>query len=108
MSRFMMMSGNFGQVFYFYFSILGNLTKGKNPLHLVQPGGRHSRGGCHPGRRLPGGFSEWMKVAHTASGWDVPLIPHFFRTPGGLSKRPAPFMINKWNNNVVNFQGKAD
>jgi len=37
MSRFMMMKWNFGQVFYFYFSILGIRMKWKKPV-------------CHQGR----------------------------------------------------------
>lgn len=25
-----------------------------------------------------GGITEWMKVAHMACGWDIPLAPHYF------------------------------
>jgi len=31
-----------------------------------------------PDATLAGGVSEWMKIAHMASGWDVPVLPHYF------------------------------
>lgn len=31
-----------------------------------------------PDATLAGGISEWMKVAHLASAWDIPLLPHYF------------------------------
>jgi D-arabinonate dehydratase len=31
-----------------------------------------------PDVTVVGGITEWMKVAHMASGWDIPVAPHYF------------------------------